>query len=59
MKQESFRGKNFISHINKEKSSDNDHPYQFIIASNYVWPNMSKEELLGLADFIKEFVENN
>lgn len=59
MKQDSFRGKNFISHINKGRSNDKDYPYEMVIASDYVWPDMSKEELLDLADFIKEFVENN
>lgn len=59
MKRDSFKGRDFISHINKGRSTDNDYPYQFIIASEYVYPNMSKDELLDLADFIREFVENN
>jgi hypothetical protein len=33
--------------------------YQMIISSQFTFPVMSKEELLDLADFIKEFVENN
>ena len=59
MSQDSFKGRDFIGHINKGRSTDSDYPYQFIIASEYVYPNMSKDELLDLADFIKEFVENN
>ena len=59
MKQDSFSGNDFICHLNKGRSTDQEYPYQFIVASKYVWPNMSREELLDLADFIKEFVENN
>jgi hypothetical protein len=59
MQRDSFKGRDFISNINKGRSTDQDYPYQFIIASEYVYPNMSKDELLDLADFIKEFVENN
>lgn len=59
MKQDSFKGRDFISHLCKGRSTEKDHPYQMIIASEYVYPNMSQEELKGLADFIYDFLEEN
>lgn len=59
MKTESLKGKDFILHICKGRSTDPDHPYQMIIASNYVWPSFSREELKDVADFINQFIEEN
>lgn len=59
MTQDSFIGKHFIAHLNKGRSTIPDQPYEMVLSSKYVWPSMSKDELLDLADFIKEFVENN
>lgn len=59
MKQDSFFGKDFIVHLNKGRSQDENYPYEMIQSSKFVWPKMSKEELLDLADFIKEFVGDN
>lgn len=59
MKTESLKGKDFILHICKGRSTDPDHPYQIVLSSQYVWPNLSKDELKDMADFINEFIENN
>ena len=59
MKQDSFKGRDFISHLCKGRSTEKDHPYQIIIASEYVYAPMSREELKGLADFINKFLEKN
>jgi hypothetical protein len=59
MKTESLKGDDFILHICKDRSTVPDHPYQMIIASKYVWPSFSREELKDVADFINEFVEKN
>jgi hypothetical protein len=56
MKQDSFKGDNFIVHLNSGRSSDANHPYEMVLASKYVWPSMSKKELKGLADFIYEAI---
>jgi len=59
MKTESFKGKNFILHICNGRSTDQEYPYQIVLSSQYVWPNLSKDELKDVADFINEFVEKN
>ena len=61
MKQDYFSGNDFKVHICKNRFnwSNKDYPYQMVIDHPFVFPIMSKEELLDLADFIKEFVENN
>jgi len=58
MENDSFKGRDFIIHICKGRSTDKDYPYQIILSSEYVYPNMSKDELKNLADFINEFVGN-
>jgi len=67
MKNETVQGKNFIIHLSKDRlingmtnpSYDENRPYQMVLSSKYVWPNFSKEELIEIADFINEFIENN
>lgn len=64
MKQDYFSGMDFKVHLCKNryewsKIDDEHYPYQMVISSQFAFPIMSKDELLDLADFIKEFVENN
>ncbi len=62
MKQDYFSGMDFKVHICKDRyswSKGGYYPYQMAISSQFAFPIMSKDELLDLADFIKEFVENN
>jgi len=63
MKQDYFSGMDFKVHICKDRSNlwsrDENYPYQMVISSQFIFPIMSKDELLDLADFIKEFVESN
>jgi hypothetical protein len=62
MKQDYFSGMDFKVHLCKDRygwSRDENYPYQMVISSQFAFPIMSKDELLDLADFIKEFVENN
>jgi hypothetical protein len=64
MKQQSFKGQHFIIHLNKEMERLNkerlkDYPYDMIVASQFAYPPMSREELKGLADFINEFLEED
>jgi len=64
MKQQSFKGKYFIVHLNKDmerlnKEQLQDYTYSILISSGYVYAPMSSQELKGLADSIYDFLEEN
>lgn len=64
MKQQSFKGKYFITHLHKDmerlnKEQLQDYTYSLLISSGYVYAPMSREELKGLANFIYGFLEEN
>lgn len=42
-----------------EYSQDSHYPYDLILASSYVAPHLSRDELRGLADFIYGFLEKS
>lgn len=51
---ESFRGSYFIFHLFNEKGQP-----RMSLASEYVYPPVSKDELKKLVDFINSYLEHN
>jgi len=50
---QSYKGKDFILHI-----FDEDGVSMIGLSSSYVYPQVSKDELKALADFIYNYLEN-